>query len=377
MVKMSTVIGNFAAIFFGFPGNIPDKILQGRQKWEETPSFFQGLPPSAFFEGCSLFFLCAKIKAVPKEPPRLSAAGGKNEKARKETKRDPHGGIRERSFFMKRRQKITAAALIAAAVVSPVSVVAGEERSTYPTVPVFADGATLRAVLDGDTSTVPVRAFYEAYGISDVTWNAKTRTATVRGAGLEVSVTDGSHILWANGRCLYSPVPYRVLEDGRLYAPVRVLAKTLSLSVFWDGEARTVSLAGKPRPLASASEYYNKDELYWLSRIISAESRGEPLLGQIAVGNVILNRVESSQFPSTVWGVIFDRKNGVQFSPVANGSVYAAPADISVVAAKICLEGESLSRDILYFCAPKKAPGCWVIRNRPEAFSIGNHTFYY
>lgn len=278
---------------------------------------------------------------------------------------------------MKRSHQIIAAALLTASVVSPVAQTARAEESTYPSVPVYAAGSTLFAVLEKDTATVPLRAFYEAFGITDVTWNAKTRTATVRGEGLEVSVTDGASVLWANGRCLYSAVPYRVREDGRLYAPIRVLAKTLSLTVFWDGEDRTVSLAGKPRPLATAAEYYDKDELYWLSRIISAESRGEPFLGQVAVGNVILNRVKSPAFPSTVWGVIFDRKNGVQFSPVANGAVYASPTDLSTVAAKVCLEGTTLSEEILYFCAPKKAPDCWVIRNRPRAFAIGNHTFYY
>ena len=41
------------------------------------------------------------------------------------------------------------------------------------------------------------------------------------------------------------------------------------------------------------------------------------------------------------------------------------------------LSSITLSEEILYFCAPKKAPDCWVIRNRPRAFAIGNHTFYY
>lgn len=49
-------------------------------------------------------------------------------------------------------------------------------------------------------------------------------------------------------------------------------------------------------------------DLYWLSRIISAESRGESLKGQIAVGNVVLNRVEEDDFPDTIPAVIFDRK---------------------------------------------------------------------
>lgn len=57
---------------------------------------------------------------------------------------------------------------------------------------------------------------------------------------------------------------------------------------------------------------YNAVDYYWLSRIISAESQGEPLEGQIAVGNVVLNRVESDQFPDTIAGVVFDQKYAVQ-----------------------------------------------------------------
>ena len=62
--------------------------------------------------------------------------------------------------------------------------------------------------------------------------------------------------------------------------------------------------------------------MMWLSRILYAEANTEPLAGKIAVGNVIMNRVKSPEFPDTIYSVIFDRKYGVQFTPVANGSVY-------------------------------------------------------
>jgi N-acetylmuramoyl-L-alanine amidase len=161
-----------------------------------------------------------------------------------------------------------------------------------------------------------------------------------------------------------------------MYIPIRSLAKALSLEVEWQPPAK-VSLRGAARGLASAEEYYKSDELYWLSKIISAESRGEPLLGQIAVGNVVLNRMRSRDYPNTIYGVIFDRKYGVQFSPVKDGSIYMTATYSSVMAAKICLEGISVSEGILFFMQPQISTSSWILNNRKYAFTIGNHYFFY
>ena len=72
----------------------------------------------------------------------------------------------------------------------------------------------------------------------------------------------------------------------------------------------TLSQAKK---MVKADSAYDYEDLYWLSRIISAEAKGEGFTGQIGVGTVVLNRVRSSQFPNTIYGVIFDRKNGTQY----------------------------------------------------------------
>ena len=100
------------------------------------------------------------------------------------------------------------------------------------------------------------------------------------------------------------------------------------------------------------------------------------MLGQIAVGNVVLNRVASPEFPNTIWGVIFDRRYGVQFTPVANGTVYATPTESAVIAARLCLEGVTVSQRALYFLNPAKASSFWIVYNRPFAFRIGTHDFY-
>ncbi|MBQ7314828.1 MAG: cell wall hydrolase [Clostridia bacterium] len=252
------------------------------------------------------------------------------------------------------------------------------ERSVnaYPRIRVHtAGGAVIDGRLIGDTTYVALRAFGDAYG-GTVSYRSDTRTATVRADGLTLTASDGGYVVYANGRTLFADTPCVILSDGRMYAPVRTMAKAYGLTVEWQASTRTVRLHGTMTPLADASVYYRADDVYWLSRIISAESGGEPLLGQIAVGCVVLNRRDSADFPSTIWGVIFDRTYGTQFTPAATGTVYRTPSAQSVLAAKICLEGYSLDGDILFFLEPNKSTSSWIPRSRRYCFSIGHHDFY-
>ena len=232
-----------------------------------------------------------------------------------------------------------------------------------------------KAYLINDTTYIPLRAVSTLAGAS-VAFNDKTRTAYITMSGLSVSISEGAYILYANERPIMSYAPSVILSDNRMYVPVRSMAKALSLGVKWL-PTREVVLSGTVRPLIHADYYYNKDDLYWLSRIISAESQGEPLLGQVAVGNVVLNRVRHKDYPNTIYGVIFDKKYGVQFSPIIDGSIYRVPSYNSVLAAKICLEGVSVSDKILFFMEPNKSTSSWIYKNRPYAFSISNHYFFY
>ena len=127
---------------------------------------------------------------------------------------------------------------------------------------------------------------------------------------------------------------------------------------------------------AWGSRFYDQTDLYWLSRIISAEAKGEPFAGKIAVGNVVINRMRSKSYPDSIYGVIFDRKHGTQFSPVSYGTIYNTPTAESVLAAKICLEGYTLSDEILFFVNPRYATSSWISKSRPFVFRIGGHWFY-
>lgn len=233
-----------------------------------------------------------------------------------------------------------------------------------------------KAVLKDSVTYVPLRSFCDLMG-GEVKWEEKTRTARVTALSIDLSASEGAQYIIVNDRALYCPGGI-FITDGALYVPVRVLAKAFGLEVEWraDENIGYVELTSGGARLEHASDVYDAEVLYWLSRIISAESRGENLIGQIAVGNVVLNRTRSESFPDTVYDVIFDRKFGVQFTPSANGTIYEKPAEISVIAAKICLEGYTISDKILYFLNEAISTNMWVTNNRTYIMTLGNHAFY-
>lgn len=221
---------------------------------------------------------------------------------------------------------------------------------------------------------IPFRQAASAIQGSTYSYDSNTKTATMRASGLEIVAGNGCYVTYANGRALFNTTPNVIMSDGRMYIPATVFAKAVGMCL--DTAATKISLTGSYNPLISADKFYREDEVFWLARIIHAESRGEALIGQIAVGNVVLNRVRSAYYPNTIYGVIFDRKYGVQFSPILDGSIYNTPGYNSTLAAKICLEGYDVSEGAFFFLNTALATSSWIPRTREYAFTIGNHDFY-
>ena len=232
------------------------------------------------------------------------------------------------------------------------------------------------AAILNDVTYVPLRSFAELFGAESIEWNSKTGVATIKKGNTTINVGDRLYYIEASGRYFYFDQPVRNISN-RLFVPVRVIAKAFSVEVGWDNATRTVTLTDTGERLLSGDEYYSADDLYWLARIINAEAGGEPLIGKIAVGNVVINRKNSRSYPNTIYGVIFDRNGGTQFTPVAIGTIYRTPTAESIMAAKICLDGYSMDTRILFFMNPKIATNNWISNNRPFAFRIANHSFYY
>ncbi|MEW9670326.1 cell wall hydrolase [Ammoniphilus sp. 3BR4] len=141
--------------------------------------------------------------------------------------------------------------------------------------------------------------------------------------------------------------------------------------------APATAAAPNPKPVPKQAPVgYTSEDLKWLSQIIHAEAKGEPLKGKIAVGAVVLNRVEHEEFPKSVYQVIHQRtkKGKYQFQPVANGKINNRPNPESVEAAKLALKGNDPTNGALFFFNPKLSRSSWMA-NLPKKAQIGNHVF--
>ena len=121
----------------------------------------------------------------------------------------------------------------------------------------------------------------------------------------------------------------------------------------------------------TGSSSQNDAQVDLLARLISAEARGEPYIGQVAVGAVVLNRVRHPSFPSTVSGVIF--QNGA-FSCVYDGQFNQPVADSAYRAARDALGGWDPSGGAIYYFNPAKTTSKWIW-SRPLIVVIGSHRF--
>jgi N-acetylmuramoyl-L-alanine amidase len=227
-------------------------------------------------------------------------------------------------------------------------------------------------LLIGSTTYVPLYDFSRLMGAAAMTQDEDSTTIFLPKLQI-VAVADTCYIT-ANGRYLYVPDLCKMVNNV-MYVPVRTLSRVFGAKVKWNSDARSISVTPALKPISSGDSFYDETDVYWLSRIINAESRGEPMAGKIAVGNVVLNRVSVSSYPDTVHGVIFDRRSGIQFSPAYSGSIKRTPSEDCIIAAKLALDGADVVGDSLYFNA-SRLRSTWASRNRTYVATIGNHSFY-
>ena len=91
-----------------------------------------------------------------------------------------------------------------------------------------------------------------------------------------------------------------------------------------------------------------ESNIYLLARIISAEARGEPYVGQVAVGAVVLNRIEHPSFPDTLFGVIY-QNNPIQYQCTVDGHIYQPYTDLAwEVAEELLTYGTTIPENVLF-----------------------------
>lgn len=137
-----------------------------------------------------------------------------------------------------------------------------------------------------------------------------------------------------------------------------------------DGIAGPETLAALGISIGSVPEA-TESNINLLAQIISAEARGEPYKGQVAVGAVVLNRVEHPSFPDTISGVIYQEG---AFSAVDDGQFWEPVEDSCYDAARDALNGWDPSGGAIYYYNPDKTSNAFIT-SRPVITRIGNHLF--
>ncbi len=259
-------------------------------------------------------------------------------------------------------------------------VLAPAPEHPYRPLPVYIDGLlTLRGYLRGGTAYLPPESLCAHFGIvAETRWDGSS--FTLRLPGLDVVGQDGLPYVTADGRYLYTPDGW-FQADGLLYLPADAVERLLGLTVTLADDLSRAELIGAGcRLLRGGEDYYARttqaDDLFWLIHIIYSEAHHESLAGQIGVGNVVLNRVASDEFPATIMAVVLDREHTLQFSPVGSGEVVAAPDENAEIAAYLCLEGYKTAGDALYFVNPERGDPSWFASTLTPVCTIGSHQFY-
>lgn len=280
--------------------------------------------------------------------------------------------------------------------------------------------------LINDTTYVPLRFVSNALNVKEISWNQNAQAITIKQGNTTLKFFINKSYAYINNK--YTSLKgMPLLKDNRTFVPLRIISETLGATVNWNSDTHTVfidtpkssntsqnnstssnssqsgtssnnssnkpssgsssagSSSSKPsqgtssssKPDSNTTISVTEDAIFWLARIIEAEASGEPNKGKVAVGEVILNRVKSNEFPNTIWGVIFDNTYAIQFEPVANGTIYNTPSEASITAAKEALSGSNYVNGALYFLNPRTASSSWIAKNRKFCMTIANHDFYY
>ncbi|MFO8060315.1 MAG: spore cortex-lytic enzyme [Bacillota bacterium] len=133
----------------------------------------------------------------------------------------------------------------------------------------------------------------------------------------------------------------------------------------------TLGLQAGPAAAPASTGVALSDEIDLLARVVSAEARGEPYVGRVAVASVIMNRVQNPAFPNTISGVIYQP---LAFESVGNGQIWRVPAGDAGRAVRDALNGWDPTYGSIYFWNPYKLVNPWVW-SRSIVTQIGRHVF--
>jgi N-acetylmuramoyl-L-alanine amidase len=161
------------------------------------------------------------------------------------------------------------------------------------------------------------------------------------------------------------------IYGSKTVSAVKYFQEKNGLTVDGIAGTNTLKAMGITSSSSSSSSTSNSTNLNLLSRLVYSEARGETYTGQVAVAAVVLNRVNSSSFPNTVSGVIY--QSGA-FDAVSDGQINLTPDETAKKAAQDALNGWDPSYGAIYYFNPNTATSSWIW-SRKQTVTIGNHIF--
>lgn len=186
--------------------------------------------------------------------------------------------------------------------------------------------------------------------------------------GLEFTAAPDDLYAVVNGRYLYVPNGVKMDDSGMILLPASTMALAMDAVLTPSEDGGSLSFTNAEISfLEPAETFYDPAAVDLLARVIYNESGNQCMEGRIAVGNVLLNRVESSLFPSTLAEVIAQPG---QF-PNSTGK---APDAESIIAAKLCLEGASIVPNAYWFNVVGLSS--WASQNKTLIATIEDHSFF-
>ncbi len=157
---------------------------------------------------------------------------------------------------------------------------------------------------------------------------------------------------------------------AKTQSAVKAFQKSKGLTADGIAGPKTLKALGIGSSSGSTS-INNNNDINLLARVISAEARGEVYEGQVAVGAVILNRIEHPSFPDTIAGVVYQKG---AFTCMTDGQINEPVADSAYRAARDAINGLDPSGGAIYYFNPQTATSKWIW-SRPQIKTIGKHIF--
>lgn len=152
---------------------------------------------------------------------------------------------------------------------------------------------------------------------------------------------------------------------------VRNFQKSCGITADGIAGPKTLLYLGLGSGSSTSTNGYSSNDIYLLAKVIAAEARGESYTGQVAVGAVVLNRVQHSSFPDSISGVVYQAG---AFSSVRDSNWSVAPDDTAKKAARDAINGWDPTGGAIYYYNPAKTSNQWI-RTRPVVTTIGRHVF--